>query len=138
MGNSVEEKLDKLYRRIPDVTCKGLCQASCGPLGTTKPERLRILSACGRNPKARESDLSCNLLTPEGRCSAYAVRPLVCRLWGVVESMKCPHGCRPERYLTEAEEVTLMADYIALAGPVKLDPLVGLAIATDPSLRRHR
>lgn len=27
------------------------------------------------------------------RCSVYEDRPLICRLWGAVESMPCPHGC---------------------------------------------
>jgi Fe-S-cluster containining protein len=38
------------------------------------------------------------------RCSVYEVRPLICRLWGVVDSMPCLWGCQPEpRYLTTEE-----------------------------------
>jgi Fe-S-cluster containining protein len=29
----------------------------------------------------------------DGRCSVYEDRPLICRLWGAVESMPCVHGC---------------------------------------------
>jgi hypothetical protein len=51
--------------------------------------------------------VDCPLLR-QGRCTVYAVRPLICRLWGVVESMPCPWGCRPERFLTVEEGEALM------------------------------
>ena len=39
------------------------------------------------------------------RCTVHSVRPMICRLWGVSENMKCPHGCKPEpRYLTVKEQ----------------------------------
>lgn len=43
------------------------------------------------------------------QCTIHPRRPLICRLYGVQESMPCPHGCKPEpRYLTneEAQEIT--------------------------------
>jgi Fe-S-cluster containining protein len=39
--------------------------------------------------------MSCPLLTILGRCSVYQIRPMVCRIWGAVASMRCEHGCRP-------------------------------------------
>ena len=51
--------------------------------------------------------LACPLLR-HGRCTVYAQRPLVCRLWGVTESMECPHGCRPVRYLKYAQGQLLL------------------------------
>ncbi len=30
------------------------------------------------------------------RCEAYGDRPMVCRIWGMVEELACPWGCRPE------------------------------------------
>src|SRR2546429_6087610 len=42
-----------------------------------------------------------------GRCTVYEVRPMICRLWGMVEGMQCPHGCVPEGgHLTEDRKST--------------------------------
>jgi Fe-S-cluster containining protein len=51
----------------------------------------------------------CPLLTNHGRCSQYDLRPLMCRLWGVVNDplMICPFGCEPQRYLSNAEVVAI-------------------------------
>lgn len=46
--------------------------------------------------------LRCHKLR-NGRCTVYEDRPASCRLWGVVESMECPWGCRPEKMLTFEE-----------------------------------
>jgi Fe-S-cluster containining protein len=51
----------------------------------------------------------CPALTVLGRCSVYADRPLLCRIWGVVESLPCQWGCRPARVLTDAEGYGLLA-----------------------------
>lgn len=39
------------------------------------------------------------------RCNGYQVRPMICRLWGLTERMKCPHGCQPSRVLDDREEL---------------------------------
>ena len=41
---------------------------------------------------AGERTIDCPALV-DGRCSVYEHRPLICRLWGAVESLPCPHGC---------------------------------------------
>lgn len=52
----------------------------------------------------------CPALDDRKRCSAYDKRPMICRLWGVVETMKCPHGCRPSpRYLTDEQGKDMLA-----------------------------
>lgn len=94
--------LEAIYAELPVVECKGLCQQACGPIGLTRLENRRIRRAIGREPSAR-GNLSCSLLTPDGRCEAYAFRPLICRLWGVVEAMRCPFGCVPSRWATDDE-----------------------------------
>lgn len=43
-----------------------------------------------------------------GACSAYRDRPLLCRLWGVVEKLRCPHGCEPERMLSNVESAAML------------------------------
>lgn len=38
---------------------------------------------------------SCPALV-DGRCSVYDDRPMICRLYGTVEVMRCPYGCVPK------------------------------------------
>ena len=45
----------------------------------------------------------------DNKCSIYDKRPLICRLYGVVENMKCRFGCKPTRYLTNKEGVALVS-----------------------------
>jgi Fe-S-cluster containining protein len=91
------------WTKVPPMQCKGLCADSCGPIEASPLER-RLLAAHGvRLPSVEDAlmemlaggDGKCPALR-EGRCSVYDVRPTICRLWGVVEGMPCPHGCVPE------------------------------------------
>jgi hypothetical protein len=132
---SRDEQLEAIYRRIPRVACRGLCQNSCGPIGITAQERLRIVKVTGVAPKASPETMACNLLDGAGRCRAYSVRPAICRLWGGVKSMVCPHGCRPERTITREEEASILRDLEALGGPIRIDSLGILAVLSDPALR---
>jgi hypothetical protein len=122
------EELEAIYRRIPRVACRGMCQDSCGPLGMTRLERSRIVKAAGCGTGADPATHTCNMLTPDGRCGVYAVRPAVCRLWGATEYLPCPHGCRPERVLSRAEAVRILRDVAAVGGAGWVDP-VGLSLA---------
>ncbi len=97
------DTIQDLWAEVVDVGCKGLCEDSCGPIGAS-PVELRMLAWRGVVPgdpmEALEAYLdggpveSCPALV-DGRCSVYEIRPLVCRLWGSVEEMPCPHGCVP-------------------------------------------
>lgn len=53
--------------------------------------------------------LTCPLLNPDGKCSVYEDRPAICRIWGAVEKMKCPHGCRPKKWMTRDESYAVLA-----------------------------
>lgn len=94
--------LDSLYAELPTLDCKGLCSNSCGPVFMSRLEWKRITDKLGREPKGG-ADLTCPMLTCMGRCSVYDERPMLCRLWGLVESMPCVYGCKPERVLTDDE-----------------------------------
>ena len=120
-------KLDvtQIYSQLPSLECKKLCYPVCGPIHVSKAEKrvvVNFLRNSGipirefktfRTPEVRnhvlkkhdDSDgcLTCPYLTKERLCSIYPARPLICRLWGVVENLKCPHGCVPSRYLTVKE-----------------------------------
>jgi Fe-S-cluster containining protein len=99
MSRKVEQRLDKVYETLPGIKCLGHCQQSCGPIAMTPAEWRRITEASGSEPGITK-DLTCSLLTKDGKCSVYEVRPAICRLWAVEESMLCPWGCIPDRVLT--------------------------------------
>lgn len=114
--------LDALYATLPAMACQGRCQAACGPVALTKLEVTRLRRTTTL-PTRNVPTPPCPLLR-QGRCSVYAVRPLICRAWGAVESMQCPHGCQPERLLTiaEWEAVTAAVDAVSRS----LFPAAGL------------
>src|SRR5262245_17499782 len=91
------EAVDAAYAKIPKVACKGLCVGCCAPVGDcmTDFERDRITKAAKKRPNGKEDRdkmKPCNMLI-DGRCSVYAIRPAICRIWGVDKKMPCPHGC---------------------------------------------
>ena len=88
-------QLQRVYDQIPDVQCKGLCQAFCGVIAMSALEAERIEERTGQPLKVVDEKLRCAYLTAEGRCSVYDVRPFICRLWGAEEKLLCPHGCHP-------------------------------------------
>ena len=105
--------LDRLYAGLPRVECKKLCQGCCGPVPMTAVEGDRIAVRIGRRHEVvRGHSLDCGLLTDGGLCSVYDIRPLVCRVWGLVREMACPHGCVPERWLSDGEVRELIGKQI--------------------------
>ena len=95
---SADDALAEVYAQIPAVGCRGLCWRSCGPVDCGDRERERLAEAGVVLPPAAEAVAAgsmCPALSPYGRCTVYAVRPAVCRLWGAAAAMPCPHGCRP-------------------------------------------
>lgn len=99
--------LDALYAELPTIECQGYCASSCGPIQMTEPEWKRIRLRLGFTPQAIST--TCPMLVRD-RCSVYPLRPLICRLWGIVERMPCPWGCEPEpRHLTTRESYLLLA-----------------------------
>lgn len=108
-------KLEALYRKLPSMHCKGKCAGACGPIGMSEVEADNLRQHVGERIQLApigdgnvlvtnfaKGTLTCPLLT-NGRCAAYEARPMICRLWGMVKPMRCPHGCRPSRWLSDAE-----------------------------------
>ncbi len=99
--------LERVYAQVPDVACKGLCQRACGPIGISAIEA-DALAAAGIELPTVDSELTCSHLK-EGRCSIYANRPLVCRIFGAVKKLPCPHGCKPAGgYLSDVKARELL------------------------------
>lgn len=115
--------LDRLYAAIPDIPgCDGRCYISCGPIDMSDRERQRIRE---HGYKITAHDVAynwpetffCDALTSEHRCAVYGVRPMVCRLWGVVEDMKCPFGCVPRGgWISRQDGVRLVAASLRVGG----------------------
>jgi hypothetical protein len=101
-------KLEALYARLPTVACQGKCAVACGPVPMTTFEAVRLRRADPRHrwPMVNTSARCC-YLTAADRCSVYAVRPLICRVWGIVKRMSCMHGCTPDRWMSDAEFVEI-------------------------------
>lgn len=95
------DSLERIYRAAPQVECKGLCSDTCGPIVMSREERSRIAQRGVIIPPPDSAlanlidnpDYRCPALDDNQRCSVYEDRPLICRLWGAVQSMPCPHGC---------------------------------------------
>ena len=101
--------LDELYASLPKIECRQLCGATaCGPIQFSPAEEARITRYLGWkvNPKTT-ADNSCPMLK-HCLCRIYPVRPLICRLWGCVPMLRCPHGCEPDRWLTNDEGFELL------------------------------
>lgn len=123
-ADDADRELDEQYAQVPDAGCKGFCWDACGPIDAGLRERVRMTRAGVRLPSLEDArrkaarsldDYRCPALTDDNRCGVYDVRPMVCRIWGVSELLPCPHGCRPDRYLTHAEAMTLL-DHANKAG----------------------
>lgn len=120
-------RLAELYARIPDMACRGLCAVTCTTIEMSNVERARIARAGVRILPVVELDPvrigkdPCPALTADQRCSVYNVRPLICRIWGAVERVRCPHGCEPVggKWLTDEDAFAMMceADEIGGAAP---------------------
>lgn len=151
----LDAKLQELYDRIPEIPdCKGLCSDSCGPIRPTTSIREvdRMERAAGHplRPDMGPAKLMgrgicesqmCSFLTDEGRCSVYDLRPMICRLWGASEDLKCPYGCVPEGgWLTADEGMALLVEALVIGGTTReQDEMANdrvLALLRDPDARK--
>jgi Fe-S-cluster containining protein len=133
-----DARLQELYDRVPSIECKGMCHGACCFIDASIRERERMEQASGRkldtldakrDPEAggtqrdRRGGLlaryRCSMLTNDGRCSVYDLRPMICRLYGVAEGLECKHGCKPERMLTAGETVELVVAAMHAGGYAK-------------------
>ncbi len=101
-------RIDALLAELPTFQCKDGCADCCGPIEMTRLEYYRCIKESGRaqddvkkqmQSNLKRQDYRCVLLDKKtNRCTVYAVRPVICRLFGVVnvDSLRCPHGYAPE------------------------------------------
>src|SRR5439155_26671783 len=91
-------QLDALYAQLPTIACQGKCAIACSAIPLTDVEARRLQVVTHKKPRTVPGPAGgprerCVYLTADERCSAYAVRPLICRAWGVVPLLSCMHGC---------------------------------------------
>lgn len=131
---SLPKGLRRIYREIPDVGCKGLCWKSCNRAPCNETELEAVFRYVGTRERHARPGLLCPYLTDENRCGCYAVRPLVCRLYGAVHQLQCPFGCKPAGGLmNHKKEGALMLAAAELDPSVRsLDPIVdGILLLAD-------
>lgn len=106
---AIKRRLDELYAELPTIKCQQLCSEACGPIMMGRVEWQRICKKVGHEPQA--TSLVCPLLSSNGICTVYAIRPMICRLWGLIDAddMRCHHGCVPSRWLTREEGFEFLA-----------------------------
>lgn len=102
------QSLQTIYNSLPKINCKKLCHECCGPIAMSKIEHDRILKESGKVPTYDKKRQACGFLNKQNECKVYRIRPFICRLFGLVKAMKCPHGCEPERWLTDQEARQLL------------------------------
>lgn len=112
----LDAQMDELYAQLPPLACKGLCHDSCGPIEMSVRERQRIEQRAGRKVTCG-TGASCSMLTSDRRCSVYDIRPMICRIWGMVRKMRCPYGCVPEGgFMDDADAMLLLGKAMKLGG----------------------
>jgi Fe-S-cluster containining protein len=88
--------LEEIYSLIPDFDCKN-CHKCCGPIVWFKPEEILIREYMLKNnikyvvwstEEFKKSDMRCPYIKND-KCVIYPVRPIVCRLQGVVSDLPC-------------------------------------------------
>ena len=113
----MDRALKRLYDRLPPMDCKGLCWHWCSTVETSVRERERAEQRAGRALKYDPTRGVCSMLDEHGRCSVHEVRPLVCRLWGMTERMRCQYGCVPEGgFVSDSEERALFREARRIGG----------------------
>lgn len=130
--------LRDIWAKIPKmVDCQGECQMSCGPVPSSQIESGLMEERAGHQ-LGTDQNLMCNMLRENGLCSVYAVRPMICRLWGATPKLACPLGCKPERWLTDKEAYGLYKELEALDDDPNSNVAVTQMLARmSPSQRRQ-
>ncbi len=90
------KQLEAIYRLIQEVECHH-CHQCCGPIIWFQPEEIniqhylnhfQILPRAWTNQEFEEHENRCPYIQNH-RCLIYPVRPIVCRLQGVIPELPC-------------------------------------------------
>ncbi|MGY0232793.1 YkgJ family cysteine cluster protein [Longispora urticae] len=111
--------LRRIYDQVPTSHCKGLCHETCNNIPAQAIETERIFKKHGIQLQPMGQ---CPALTEDKKCGVYEDRPLVCRLWGssTYDTLRCPHGCEPDEWLTREDCFLLLSAVQYLDGKLTL------------------
>jgi len=141
-------QLDALYAELPAIACQGKCAIACGSIPLAPAEARRLQLVTHKKPRTVPglvalSDFAppelrerCVYLTTNERCSAYAVRPLLCRAWGLIRSLSCMHGCVPDHWLKDTDFLRLAQAVERLGGGMLLRTAPDGLVHVDGSFSR--
>ena len=116
-----------LYRMIPAFKCRDGCSECCGSIIFRDDELIYLT-----NQERRLIEdwppiigLRCPLRGQNG-CEIYDHRPLICRLFGHVGGMECPHNPAASYHISKEQEIRIMQRYLSggtgwLMRPIPLD-----------------
>lgn len=116
--------IKRLRRKIPTFDCIPGCTDCCGPPIFSRWELKQVdedaedtfLSDALEGLKAhKQGCLNCPY-SLNGGCDIYEDRPIICRLFGAVDTprLRCPHGRQPTVMLTEQDGYDIMREYMAV------------------------
>ena len=101
----------RLYKKAPAFECIEGCTDCCGPVPWSDFE----LERAGLTERpAIGADRTCPF-SLNGHCDIHDARPFMCRLFGTVEDLKCPHGRGPLKLMTVADGHNLVRKYKLMA-----------------------
>lgn len=101
---NISKTIKYLRKQIPSFRCKEGCFDCCGPVPFAKWEWEKV------KDKREATSLTCPYASEIG-CEIYEQRPIVCRIYGTVNKLRCPYGCGPDKLLSEKKENEIMNKY---------------------------
>ncbi len=118
--DTINKKLKKIYSKIPKINCHH-CHFCCGPIVWFEPEKIVIEDYMRKNKikkvvwtldEFKKNDMKCPYLFND-RCVIYDVRPIICRLFGVIQELKC-ELCDDVKLLTNNELDSIKKEFLDL------------------------
>jgi Fe-S-cluster containining protein len=121
--------LNEIYDSLPSVECKGLCWTTCSFINITPIEEVNIETATGKpvetilvpmiagdgmTPMIKPTEAEKCPYLQLNRCSIYAQRPLICRIFGTAEGLRCRHGCKPSRVISDKDVSKILKQLVKL------------------------
>jgi len=98
----------RIISRIPEADCVEGCDLCCRE--AHRHAMQTWLDEQGLPIKIRRTTIKrgCSAYVCSGGCPVYERRPLICRLYGVSQSLPCDYGIRTRNPLTHEETIALM------------------------------
>ena len=115
---SIYSEIDAIYADLPETNCQRKCQSYCRVIKMNGVELLRIVERVGHDPDFLDAN-RCPMLTDAGDCGIYDIRPLICRLFGSVRALQCPHGCTPDGLVSDAQVLQIFSRLETLTQRIK-------------------